>query len=207
MSEFDYIFSSPVAATILTITLITSIRAFNDPVLKSKFIFNPVKILQGREYQRLFTSGLIHANGMHLAFNMMAFYFFAFMLEKMLGHWQFAVFYIVSLAVSDIPSLVRYKGVEGYNSLGASGAVSAIVFSAILFQPDMGIGLLFIPGYIPGWLFAILYLIISFVATFRGGGNINHDAHIWGALSGIVLTVLFQPGVVRSFNEWMDTAF
>ncbi|MEZ4829943.1 MAG: rhomboid family intramembrane serine protease [Bacteroidia bacterium] len=207
MSEFEYLFSSPVSATILTITLITSIRAFSDPELKARFIFNPVRILRGREFQRLFTSGLIHGSVMHLAFNMLAFYFFAFPLERILGHWQFAMLYMASLAISDIPSLIRYRDQEGYNSLGASGAVSAIVFSVILFDPEIGIGLIFIPGYIPGWLFAILYIAFSFFASFRGGGNINHDAHIWGALSGIVLTVLLEPGVVRSFNEWMSTAF
>lgn len=207
MSEFDVIINAPVAATILTITLITSIRAFRDPILREGFIFNPVLILRHKQYQRLLTSGLIHNGAMHLAFNMLAFYFFAFSMERNLGHWQFAVMYILSLVISDIPSLIRHKDNEHYRSLGASGAVSAVLFSAILFDPEMGIGLLFIPGYIPGWLFGVLFLVISYIASFRMGGRINHDAHIWGALSGAVITILLKPQVATTFKQWILSSF
>ena len=206
MSDFDQIFSSPIAATILTITLITSIRAFRDANLKYSFMFIPYKVANNKEYHRFFTSGLIHSNIWHLAFNMLAFYYVAFPLEMMIGHWQFALLYVLSLFISDIPSIIRHKDNEAYMSLGASGAVSAVVFSVILFDPEVGISLILLPT-IPGWLFGILFILISFLASYKSWGNINHDAHLWGAFAGIVLTVLMRPSVVRTFNEWLSTAF
>ena len=206
MSEFELIFSSPVAATILTITLITSIRAFREPDLKYNFLFIPYRVVHHKEYRRLFTSGLIHSGVWHLAFNMLAFYYFAFALEQILGHWQFALLYVLSLVISDIPSIIRHKDNEGYRSLGASGAVSAVVFSVILFDPEIGISLILLPT-IPGWLFAILFVVFSFVASYYSWGNIGHDAHLWGAFAGIVITVLLRPQVVKTFNQWLSQAF
>ena len=204
---FVQLFASPVASTILVITLITSIRAFRDPLLKQRFMFNPHQVWQQRYFPPFLTSGLIHANGWHLAFNMIAYYYFALPLERFIGHWQFAVLYILSLIISDIPTLIRHKEHPHYQSLGASGAVSAVVFSMILFNPELGIGLIFIPGYLPGWLFGLLYLGFSFVASMKAWGNINHDAHLWGSLAGIVLTLLLQPSVAVSFKQWLLTAF
>ncbi len=204
MDLFQQMFAAPVAATIFVITLITSIQAERDPMLKSKFMFRPTAVWERKEWYRLFTSGLIHGGWMHLIFNMLAFYFFAFILETpgvYLNHIEFAILYVGSLAISSLPALIRHKDNAAYQALGASGAVSAVVLSMVIFEPHIGIGLLFIPGYIPGWLFALLYMGFSFVAGLKQWGNIGHEAHLFGAIAGIVLTLLMQPDAAARFLE------
>ena len=206
MNDFAALFASPVAATILTITLITSIRAFKDAQLKFNFMFIPYKVVNYKEYHRFFTSGLIHSGIYHLVFNMLAFYYFAFALEGIIGHWQFALLYISSLVISGIPDIVRHKDNETYMALGASGAISAVLFSVILFDPEIPISLLLLPS-MPGWFLGIIFIVFSFVASYFSWGNIGHDAHLWGAFAGIVITVLLEPSVVKTFNQWLETAF
>jgi membrane associated rhomboid family serine protease len=205
MNALEGLFHAPVSATILVITLITSIRAEREPQLKENFIFHPVSVLQHREWYRLFTSGLIHGGWMHLAFNMLAFYFFAFSLEQYyLGPWRMALLYGLSLGLSSLPALYRHRDNPAYRALGASGAVSAVVLSMVVFNPTIGIGLLFIPGYIPGWLFAILYMGFSFVAGLKQWGNIGHEAHLFGAIAGIILTVVMRPEAVQMFMRQLE---
>ncbi len=203
MLQLDLIFAAPVAATLFVITIITSIRAFSDPGLKARFLLNPYRVVHHKDWPTLLTHGLIHSGWTHLIFNMLAFYFFAFYLELILGHWQFAVFYVLSLLVATVPALARHKDHSWYNSLGASGAISAVVMALVVVMPEMGIGLLFIPGSIPGWLFAILYLGFSFVASFKNWGNVAHDAHLFGAIAGIVLVVLLRPESATEFIQWL----
>ncbi len=204
LSQF---FASPVASTVFVITVITSIRAFSDADLRYKFTFNPYRMMRENQYQMVLTHGLVHGSWMHLIFNMLAFYFFAFTLEQWIGHWQFAVLYALSLVAGTIPGTIRHRDDSWYNAVGASGAISAVVLSAVLFNPEMGIGLLLIPGYIPGWIFALLFLGFSFFASFRKIGNIAHDAHLFGAIAGIVLTVILRPEVATFFMQWMQVKF
>ncbi len=201
----EQFFSSPVAATIFVITLITSIRAFSDADLKYKFIFNPYRMLREKQWQMILTHGLIHGGWVHLGFNMLAYYFFAFPLERLIGHWQFALLYMLSLAAGCIPGLVRHRDDSWYNAVGASGAISAVLLSVVLFVPEMGIGLLFIPGSIPGWIFALLFLGFSFIASLRNWGNIGHDAHLFGAIAGMIITVLLRPDVASSFIDFIGS--
>lgn len=207
MLQLDLIFAAPVAATIFVITIITSIRAFSDPGLKERFLLNPYRVVHEKDWPTLLTHGLVHGSWTHLIFNMLGFYFFAFYLELILGHWQFAVFYVLSLLAGTVPSLARHKDHSWYNSLGASGAISAVVMALVVVMPEMGIGLLFIPGTIPGWLFAILYLGFSFVASFKNWGNIAHDAHLFGAIAGLVLVVLLRPESATEFMQWLGQKF
>ena len=191
--------TSPVACIIGAITLIVTVIAFYNEDVFDRLILQPYNVSRGKSVYTLITSGLIHADLMHLLFNGMTFYFFAFQLEPVLGHWQFGLLYVVSLILSDLPSVVKHKNDLWYRSLGASGAISAVVFSAILFNPLGKMGLLFIPIQIPAVLFGILYLIYCSYASKKGQGNINHDAHLFGALSGIMITVILIPQVVPYF--------
>ena len=206
MDLIQSLFSSPVAGIIMVITLVTSIQAERDARLKGNFIFNPVMVWEHRQWYRLFTSGLIHDGWFHLGFNMWAFYLFAFSLEtpdRYLNHWQFALLYFLSLGISSLPALIRHRENPAYNALGASGAVSAVVLSMVVFEPNMGIGLIFIPGYIPGWIFALLYMGFSFVAGIKQWGRIGHEAHLFGALAGAVITVLMKPeAATQFFNQF-----
>src|ERR1700754_4016659 len=153
----EYLIVYPVASVIFAITIIISLIAFYNEEIYSRLILQPYNVSRGSKVYTLITSGFIHADWMHLIFNMMTFYFFAFNLERIIGHWQFALLYMVSMVLADLPSVAKHKNDLWYRSLGASGAISAVVFSAILFDPLAKMGLLFIPVMIPAVLFGVLY--------------------------------------------------
>jgi membrane associated rhomboid family serine protease len=138
---------------------------------------------------------------MHLFFNMMSYYFFAFQLEVLLGHWQFGLLYTASLILSDLPTVFKHKNDQWYHSLGASGAVSAVIFSYILFSPLMKMMIMPIPIGIPAVLFGVLYLVYCNYASKYSRDNINHDAHMFGALSGLLITIILNPHIVNSFLQ------
>lgn len=197
MMLLEYWNAAPVASIIFVFTLITSIYAFNHTDLFGKFMLHPYSVAKGNKLYTFITSGLIHADWMHLFFNMFTFFFFAFKLETMIGHWQFGLLYIVSLVLSDIPTAIRHKNDYRYSSLGASGAISAVLFSYILFQPLSIIGVMFIP--MPAIVFGVLYLIYCMYMSKNARDSINHDAHFFGALTGLILTVILVKGIVPHF--------
>ncbi|GAB1462685.1 rhomboid family intramembrane serine protease [Pedobacter sp.] len=193
----EYWNAAPVASIIFVFTIITSIYAFNNTDLFGKFMLHPYSVAKGNKIYTFITSGLIHADWMHLFFNMFTFFFFAFQLEVLIGHWQFALLYIVSLILSDIPTAIRHKNDYRYSSLGASGAISAVLFSYILFKPLSIIGVMFIP--MPAIVFGVLYLIYCMYMSKNSRDSINHDAHFFGALTGLILTVILVQGVIPHF--------
>jgi len=195
----QYFTEAPVACIIFAVTIAVSLFAFYNDDLYTRFILQPYSVSKGKYLYTLITSGFIHADWMHLLFNMMTFYFFAFNLERTIGHWEFGLLYGLSLILSDIPTVVKHKNDFWYRSLGASGAISAVVFSAILFRPLDGMSLMFLPISIPAVLFGVLYLVYCSYASKKGIGNINHDAHFFGALSGVMITVILIPQVVPFF--------
>jgi membrane associated rhomboid family serine protease len=191
---------APVACVIFALTLAISFIAFSSDWVYENFILHPASVYHGKNLHTLITSGFIHADLMHLFFNMFSFFFFAFTLEGKLGHWQFGLLYGLSLVLSDLPTVVRYKDSYNYRSLGASGAISAVIFSFILFNPLAGMGFVFLPGIdIPAVIFGALYLYYCSYASKRQLGNINHDAHLFGALSGIMITIVMRPHVLVDF--------
>ena len=144
---------------------------------------------------------------MHLIFNMFSYYYFAFNLEATIGHWQFGLLYVLSLILSDLPTIFKHKNDYGYRCLGASGAVSAVIFSSILYHPvDSSIGIMFIPIGIPAVIFGVLYLIYCSYASKHARDNVNHDAHLFGALSGLVITIILDPPVLGSFLQQISVA-
>src|SRR5215217_9715043 len=195
----NYINDTPVASLIFLLTVITSIYAFNDHSLYGKFMLSPYNVSRRHRVYTLITSGLIHADWMHLIFNMVTFFSFGFRLEQMMGSVNFGILYIVSLIVSDIPSVIKHKNDIWYNSLGASGAISAVLFGYILYNPFSTMMIFPIP--IPIWaiVFGPLYLLYCVYAAKQSRDNINHDAHFFGALSGLILTVLLIPGIIPGF--------
>jgi membrane associated rhomboid family serine protease len=162
-------------------------------------MLHPYSIHRGKKYFTILTSGFIHADMNHLLFNMLSYYFFAFTLEKIVGHWQFALIYLLGLILSDISSIIKNKNNSGYYSLGASGAISAVLFSYILFDPLSRIYLFFIPIGIPAYLFALLYLGYCMYASKNQRDHINHEAHFWGAITGLVVTAMLFPHVLGYF--------
>ncbi|WP_421941969.1 rhomboid family intramembrane serine protease [Pedobacter sp.] len=197
----EYLNAAPVASIIFVFTLITSLYAFYDHSIYGKFMLHPYSVSKGHQVYTLITSGLIHADWMHLFFNMFTYYAFGFALESMLGSWQFGLLYFLALVLSDLPTVFKYKDSYNYHSLGASGAVSGILFSYILFNPLSKIYIMFIPIGIPAVVFGVLYLIYCVYASRNSRDHINHDAHFFGALTGLIFTIIFKPGILQHFFE------
>jgi membrane associated rhomboid family serine protease len=186
---------------IIVVTVLVSIGGFSNQKIINDLIFYPPSVRQG-QWWRMFSCGFIHADFGHLLFNMYALYIFGIgsqrsgveysFIDKFgeKGIWIYLVMYLSALAVCLLPTYARHKNDYNYRSLGASGAVSAVVFAQILFDPLRGLGLFFIPVFISGFLFGIIYLLVSQWLDRKGGSNINHSAHIWGALFGIAFTIL-----------------
>lgn len=188
-----------VTLVLIIITVIISLFAFSSQKTVEDLIFYPAAIVEKNQYYRFITYGFIHADLSHLFFNMYAFYLFGGACESSFidifgkyGKTFYILMYFLSLIACVIPDFNRNKNNYNYRSLGASGAVSAVVFAYILFNPLQGIGLLFIPIFIPGFLFGILFLVISYFLGKKGGTSVNHSAHIWGAIFGVVFLIIFS---------------
>ena len=182
---------------IIVITVITSLMAFNNNKLMNDLIFYPPAVTRDRQWYRFFSCGLIHADAAHLIFNMLSLYFFGEGVEKKFteifeanGKWLYLALYVSALFFSLLPTWLKHKHDSYYRSLGASGAVSAVLFAAFLLEPTLGVMLFFIPIPIPAFIFGPLYLIISSYMDRKGNDNINHSAHIFGALYGIAFVVI-----------------
>lgn len=186
-----------ITIVILILTCIISFTAFSNQKVIDDLIFYPPAITQRNQWYRFVTNGVIHADIPHLAFNMFSFYLFGNFVEQDFmslfnenGKILFLVMYITALAVCVIPTYFQHKDNYHYRSLGASGAVSAVVFAGIFLNPTIKIGLIIIPPIIPGFVFGPLYLVLSAYMAKRGGDNINHSAHFWGAVWGIVFVII-----------------
>lgn len=195
----QYLTAAPVASVIFIITILISLLAFSNESLYGKFMLHPYSVYRGEKVYTIITSGFIHKDWMHLFFNMLSYYFFAFQLEVYLGHWQFGLLYMASLILSDMPSIVKHKRDFWYHSLGASGAISAVIFSYIMFNPLSRMMIMPIPVPIPALVFGILYLVYCYYASRQSRDAINHDAHLFGALSGIMITIILYHHIIPDF--------
>lgn len=193
---------------IIIATVGVSFYAWNNDFLLSKWMMNPYRVWNRREYWRTITSGFIHSGYVHLGFNMFTFYFFGGVVEQIFqmihgastGSFLFVGFYISAIVVSDLPTLFTHRNNPGYNSLGASGGVSAMVFSSILFMPLNKI-CLFAILCLPGFILGIIYLIYSYTQGKNMSDNINHQAHLTGALYGIIFSLIVYPQAGASFID------
>ena len=169
--------------------------------------FNAWAVWNRRQWYRTLSYGLVHANWGHLIFNMLTLYFFGSVVEKYFtaafgnpgGIVLYAVMYVTALAVSTVADLLKFKNNPDYNAVGASGAVSAVLFASILFEPKMGIYIFFIPIPIPGYIFAPLYLLYCWYMARRNIDNIGHSAHFWGAVYGLIFPLICNPGIISHF--------
>jgi len=193
---------------IIIVTCIISIMSFNRPGEIDKLSMWPYMVKEHKQYYRFITAGLVHADYMHLGFNMLTMWFFGKYIEMIFqdlfgSKIYFLVFYVLALIVSDIPSYFRHRNNYSYRSIGASGAVSAVVFAFILFQPWAKIVVFVIP--MPAILYGVLFLGYSVYMSRRGGDGINHDAHFWGAVFGIVFPLVIRPELAGYFIQQIST--
>ena len=197
----------------LILTLLTvaaSIIAWQKPDLLNRWIFNPYRVYHRKEFYRFITSGFIHKDTLHLLLNMFVFYLFGGIVERIFsqifpspwGGVLYVLLYIGAIIISDIPTFIKHKDNAYYNALGASGGVAAILFSYILFQPLEKLCLYGLPFLcFPGILWAAVYVIYSYYAGRKGQGNINHDAHLFGGLFGVIYTIVVFPQAISIFIE------
>ncbi len=194
--------NAPMAMIIFLSTIGLSLYTlYRNQALIGKLILHPYSLVRERRWYTLITSGMIHGDLSHLLFNMLTFYFFAFKLETIIGPLDFVVIYFGSMVLADVSTIMKNKNNTHYRSLGASGAISGVLFSAILYVPDSSIMLLFFPIGIPAPIFGLLYLAYCYYAAKKSHDYINHEAHFWGALTGVVLTIAMQPAVLPYFIE------
>ena len=193
---------------IIIFTASVSIPAFTNHELFAKMRFNAYIIKESKQWYRFFSYGLLHANWAHLIMNMFVLYSFGGQVEYLMkycfgmqGNFYYAVLYVGAIFISVIPSFEKHKRDSWYNAVGASGAVSAVVFSSIIFMPTSKIELLFLPIPIPAAIFGILYLVYSAYMAKRGTDNIGHDAHFWGALFGAIFTIAIKPELALLFLQ------
>jgi len=205
-----------VTLIIIIVTCIISYMAFSRQDLVQKYLHNPYMEANRGQYYRMLTSGFLHGSLGHLAFNMLSLYFFGRVVEYIMqveygettGIALYLLIYIGGIIVGSIPALIKHRDNPHYNALGASGGVSSVIFSSIIFNPVMDICLYFVLC-LPGFLLGALYLIYSYVQNKRGADNIGHDAHFSGAIFGALVTIILVPGAIPRFflqlSQWSIT--
>ncbi|HOZ23466.1 MAG TPA: rhomboid family intramembrane serine protease [Thermomonas sp.] len=190
---------------IVAITVLVSWRAFNDRALMERMILWPPAVERRKQYDRLLGYGFVHADWMHLAFNMITLWSFGSAVERefsaMITPVGYVLFYLSAIVVSILPTYLAHRNDPHYRSLGASGGVSAVLFAFILFDPWSTLIIFPIPVPILVFLFAILYVAYSIWMDRRGRDNVNHSAHLWGAAYGVLFTVLLEPRILGHFTQ------
>jgi len=190
---------------IIIVTALISFSAFSNAKMYNDLIMYPPAINKG-QYYRLLTSGFLHADTMHLIFNMLTLWFFGRVLEQQyfinFGKFTFIIFYLLAIVVSDLPTYIKHRNNSNYASLGASGGVSAILFAFIMLAPWSTIYLFILP--VPAIVFGVVYLVYSQYMAKKGGDNINHDAHFWGAMFGILGVLVLDRDAIPRFIEMIQ---
>lgn len=188
---------------IVAVTVLVSWQAFGNRRLLERLLLWPPAVARQHQYDRLLTHGFVHADWQHLLFNMVTLYFFGRYVEQMFAPWigavGFVLFYLSAILVAILPTYLRHRRDPSYRSLGASGAVSAVLFAFILVEPWSLIFVFFVP--VPAIVYAVFYVGWSVWMDRKGGDNINHSAHLWGAGYGVLFTLLMEPRVLGLFLE------
>lgn len=193
---------------LIVLNCIFSIVAFQNTSIFNKYLLSPYFINQTKDWKRFFTHAFLHADLGHLLMNMYVLYIFGDIVED--GYFAFTfgriaplyyiLLYVGAILASSFPSFEKHKNNPSYSAVGASGAVSAVVFSSILFNPWAGITFVFFPfANIPSFIFGGLYMAYSWYMTKKGGDNVAHDAHFWGAAFGFVFTIILKPSLGIEF--------
>jgi membrane associated rhomboid family serine protease len=193
MTPFD---ADTAGATSLlaAIAVISLLALFAAPAIIRLAAFRPYWLVRNSEYWRLISSGFVHANFSHLLFNLLTFYFFAFALERRIGTTLFLAVYLLGLLLSNLGTYFKHRHEPDYATVGASGAITAVLFASIVYFPTSSLYILPLPVPIPAPVFAVLYLVYSYYQSRHSTGRINHDAHLSGAFTGLAFVAVTDPG-------------
>jgi membrane associated rhomboid family serine protease len=194
---------------IIAVTVLVSVFAWRNENLMESWVHHPQSVARNNEWWRLLTSGFLHADFMHLFFNMFSLYIFGGAVENAFiqiygfpaGAGLYVLLYLVAIIVSDLPTYFKHRNDSRYYSLGASGGVAAIIFASIYFNPLTELIIFPIPIPIKGYIFGGLYLMYSYYLSKKGNDGINHSAHFYGAAFGFALSVLLVPGQMPNFIQ------
>lgn len=180
---------------IIAANILVSLRGFNDYAFFDRYKFSIGGIRAGQK-ERILTSGFLHVDFSHLLFNMFTLFFFANVVIRWFGSVKFVIIYLISLLAGSFLAVFLHKDEPYYSAVGASGAVTGVLYSAILLQPNMQLGIMFIPIPLPAYVLGIGYLLYSIYGMKRRLGNIGHSAHFGGAVGGYLCTLLFKPSLI-----------
>lgn len=178
---------------LIIINFLVSWKGFNDRSFFEKYEFNVEKVLIYKQYYRLISSAFLHVNWMHLIFNMLSLYIFSQSIEVFFGPLQFLLIYFISMTGGELLALFIHRRDGSYTSVGASGAVSGVIFASIAVFPGMGIGFFFIPVSIPAWIYGLAYVLYSIYGIRSRKDNVGHESHLGGALIGMLLAIAMYP--------------
>jgi len=191
---------------LIILTVLVSFTAFRNSLMFGRMKFNAYEISKRRLFYRFFSYGLLHVDWMHLLVNMFVLFSFGSLVENILvlefgvkGRFFYLMLYVSSLLVSVLPAYFKHRKNYYYNSVGASGAVSAVLFASIIIHPEGSVFIMFIPIPIPAFIFGIFYLAYSVYMAKKGTDNVGHDVHFWGAVYGIVFISLIHPTFLLEF--------
>jgi membrane associated rhomboid family serine protease len=190
-----------VGLIIIIINVIVTYFGLRNETFSNKYSFRIDDIIRNKEYQRLLTSGFLHVSWTHLIFNMFTLYFFSYSLESTFGPVKFITIYLSSLVGGNLLTLFIHRNHPDYAAVGASGAISGIVFASIALFPGMQIGLLGLPFYLPGWVYGLFFVLYSIYGIQSQKDNIGHEAHLGGGLFGLIVTIAFYPKILI-YNHW-----
>lgn len=201
-----------VTLIIIGLCAVVSLAGFNNNDLFSKYSFSPFRVGEHREWYRIFTHAFLHADWMHLFVNMFVLFSFGRAVEAGFSYifgstasFYYILLYIGGVAFAALPSMKRYRYEPFYRSVGASGAVSAVLFSSIVIMPLNKIYIFFIPIGIPAFIFGPLYIALEVYLDRRGGTNVAHHAHYWGAIFGLAFTIVLEPSLILNFFHQVFT--
>jgi len=198
----------PLTIIIIAFTVLISLLGFNNSEIFDRFKFNPYDVKHSNHWYRFFTYGFFHAGYIHLFMNMFVLYFFGRIIENYFQYYfpskhgfYYILLYIGGLILSVIPAFGKHKNDVFYNAVGASGAISAVIFSSIILYPTGKIFIFLIPVAIPAPLFGVLYIVYEAYMIRNAKDNIGHDAHLWGAIFGVIFTIALKPSLFIIFLQ------
>lgn len=191
-----------IGIVLIILNVIVSYYGLKNHSFLDGYKFEVDSILIRKDYKRLITSGFLHVSWGHLIFNMISLYAFSDSLELTLGIGQFIVIYFASLIGGNLFALFVHRNHGDYSAVGASGAIAGVIFASIALFPGIEIGFIILPFHIPGWIFGILYIVVSIYGIRSGRDNIGHEAHLGGALVGVIISLMMRPDALTN-NFWV----